>query len=121
MERYGMGSRTPNCSLICAARAKYSSDFSYKISFGFNYNYTELSYPSAPVEADTALWDAALWDVSTWPSSQKRIASTQWRSTNGHGFAAAPVLQMAMGTATAPNIEFISADLLYETGTIVSS
>ena len=98
-----------------------ATDFSYKISFGFNYNYTELSYPSAPVEADTALWDAALWDVSTWPSSQKRIASTQWRSTNGHGFAAAPVLQMAMGTATAPNIEFISADLLYETGTIVSS
>jgi hypothetical protein len=118
-ERLG-GPAQEKAALQCRGTWRATTSFNYKISFGFNYSYKELAYPTVPAETTTDLWDVGLWDVALWDAGGVEHIETEWRSVYGHGFAVAPVVQVACGTTTVPKIEFISADLLYETGALVT-
>ena len=97
-----------------------STTFRYKISFGFDYEYTLPSYPSSPSVATSDVWDTGLWDQAVWDASGVSRISTEWEGTCGAGFVVAPIIQISAGGTDIPDIELISIDLLYETGTIVT-
>lgn len=115
-----LGGTNEKVAHMCKTTWRASTNFNYKINFAFDYAYKPSAYPSVGEDAATDLWDVGLWDVAVWDASGTEQITTEWQSVNGRGFAVAPMLQTTMGTGTVPDIEFISADLLYETGALVT-
>lgn len=115
-----LGGTNEKVAHMCKTTWRASTNFNYKINFAFDYAYRPSAYPSVGEDNATDLWDVGLWDVAVWDASGTEQITTEWQSVNGRGFAVAPMLQTTMGTGTVPDIEFISADLLYETGALVT-
>jgi hypothetical protein len=96
---------------------KYGTNFNYRLAVSFNYTDTTDVYPAPAANRDNNVWDTGKWDVAKWGGGERyRQAQTDWQSVYGSGFVVAPVVQITMGGARTPEVEFVSFDFLYETG-----
>jgi hypothetical protein len=106
-------------ALMARATFIYTTPFSARIGVAANYAVTLTSYPSAPFDNNTSLWDVAKWDEDVWAGSGSQVFQSQWVSVSGQGFVMAPVIQFTSGTNATPDVEIVSFDIEYETGGIV--
>ena len=64
-------------------------------------------------------WDFAQWDVAQWDASFESSVTKRWNSVAGSGTSVAPQVQITSGSAVAPDAEFLTMDVIYQTGGVV--
>lgn len=107
------------------ARPIIISDTPVVAQFGALTDYREI-LPPPPNTSDvqpTDGWDVSTWDVSVWDASSGdglTATDSQWISVGATGYAHAPVLQMTFGSAAAPSVEYIGADVTVQAGALVA-
>ena len=81
----------------------------------------QVEIPS-PLQADpdvaTNLWGTAVWGQFQWGANGQQQRVSEWRTVYGNGYSLAPGLQITSGRLTAPDVQIISLDLLFEIGRI---
>lgn len=118
-ERLGNVAQEKSCHMARSTWS-YSRRFNYLLTFAGDFSYNLGPYPSAASDNVEDVWDTGLWDVAVWDATGVKKVRKAWRSAAGSGFAIAPVVQINIGNTAVPDIELISIDLLYETGTVIT-
>ncbi|MEI5680501.1 MULTISPECIES: hypothetical protein [unclassified Mesorhizobium] len=116
-----LGNRAAVKTLL-QARATYigSTPFVDKISVSTDYKINLPTAPNAAPDVSLSEWDAGLWDVALWDGEARSSSvRAKWVSIGRTGYAFQYQVQVTGGLTPAPDNEFISLDLLYETGGIV--
>lgn len=105
-----------------AVRATFTAlaPFVPKLSVMANYGETLGAAPSAHGGTIADTWDVGKWDVAKWDSGKAAFITTRWVSVAGLGWAHAPAIQVTCGSATEPDAELVSIELLYEAGTALA-
>jgi hypothetical protein len=95
--------------------------FTPKLSIATNYVENIPSWPSAAAASTTSgIWDTGLWDTAKWDVGASYYnVSTKWVTTPSTGYAHAPVIQVASGSATPPSAELVVIQVTYERGGLV--
>jgi len=118
----GVGAVT---KVVNGLRATFAAvnEFTPQLSMSTNYI---VDFPAVPDAADdpvaaSAVWDVGLWDVATWDSAslspvEAPVTTTGWVSQGKVGETIIPQFQITSDSENRPNIEFLSADVLFETG-----
>jgi hypothetical protein len=99
---------------------KYATDFNYKVTFAFDYDYALGAFPDVAQVTSNDVWDTGVWGTAVWDGTNVTRIATQWQGMGGHGFAVCPMVQVSMGITAVPNVELVSIDLAYEAGNIVA-
>lgn len=76
--------------------------------------------PDASGAVGGSVWGAAIWGTSTWGAPAAKRTFQKWQSINGSGYACAAASQFTIGGISAPQIEMIRTDVMYEMGDAVS-
>ncbi len=101
----------------------HKTPFAAKLSVATDYKDCLVEPPDAiPIDTSTrtaALWDEAIWDVALWDQGTRNRVEAKWVNVAGTGYVLAPQLQITVGSATKPDIELVSMDLIYETGGVL--
>jgi hypothetical protein len=107
---------------VSSARATFlaGTTFRPKVSMSTDYRLKWPVMGQAALSVGGGVWDQGVWDTSTWGAASRTNARTKWAAVNAGGFTVAPQVQILMGGGTAPEIELISMDVLYETGTVIA-
>lgn len=106
-----------------SARATFraSRPFSPLLSIATDYT---TEFPSAPVAAEgveSSLWDEGLWDVALWDSSgSDLVVNMLWQSQQGSGYVMSPQIQVTSGSASAPDCELVSFDIVWREGAFLT-
>lgn len=106
-------------------RAIYKAGTSFRAKESLSANYT-TNFPTAP-SAATVSTTASVWDVDTWDgtliwdaaSTDMISVTSTWKDAARNGFSHSPQVQVVSGSATAPNVELVSIDVIYEAGGVV--
>jgi hypothetical protein len=111
-----------------AMRATFAAgnEFIPQLSISEDYRVAFPSPPNAandPASAaavwDTGLWDTALWDAAALDVNEIPIITTGWVSQGSFGVTLVPQFQITMDSDNRPYIEFLSADVLFELGSVI--
>jgi hypothetical protein len=90
-----------------------SAQTDYKLNFGTPPN-------AATVNPSGDVWDSAEWDVATYDNVAAKETIVKWFSVGRSGFVLAPTMQISHSSTVTPDVEFISADITFETGAVVA-
>lgn len=80
----------------------------------------DVSLPSAPSAVvdpgGSSVWDEGEWDASVWASSPigQKLAFKEWQFTPAQGTMIAPAFQITSGRVSAPDIEIVAQDVVFE-------
>lgn len=94
--------------------------FSPKAGALVDYNTILPVVPSATTGSNVSLWDVSDWDEAVWDATGTSRVTAKWVSIGETGFVVAPYIQITSGDAAAPDIEFVSADVTFTTGEVVT-
>ena len=104
-------------------RAVFRSSVAFAPQAGALVDYG-TTLPAPPSAASTAvassLWDVSSWDVALWDVAGSKRITAKWVSIGETGFVVAPYIQITSGDAGAPDIEFVSADVTFTAGGVVT-
>lgn len=76
-----------------------------------------VSLPTAPDDLSATAanaWGSGVWGTSQWGTAAETATFQQWQSTPGAGYSLAPALQITSGNLTAPAVELVQLDILYD-------
>lgn len=76
--------------------------------------------PDAYADANQSIWGAGVWGTSTWGEPSVKRTFAGWQSTNGAGYTIAPALQITSGNLSAPQVDLVRIDVMFEAGDAVS-
>lgn len=83
-----------------------------------------VNLPTAPDvgsnPSDGNKWDQGLWDQAMWSDEVQVQREGVWKPVSGVGYSISPVVQVSTGSPIPPQVELVSSDLIYQTGSIVT-
>jgi hypothetical protein len=101
-------------------RGRASSMYNLGIACFADYETADgISVVAPSSEEASALWGTAVWGTDTWGGSLSRTAVTEWQGVSSIGTALSPAVRIPSNRGTAPNLEMISLDLMYQEGGVI--
>lgn len=117
-----LGSPTEKSAISVRMIARANNSFTPQLFAVSDYE-VEIPTPlAADADEGTNLWDTGVWGESTWGvAANTKQRRSEWQTAEANGTALAPGLQVSSGRVTAPDVELIRLDLMYEDGEVMSS
>lgn len=100
------------------ARAVYRGnvDLGPVMTGATNFSTAEPALPAAQTDESTNVWGTAVWGTMVWSQGATKIAQSEWQSIAAVGDEFSIWLMATSNRSTAPDIELIGMDYLYEEG-----
>ena len=111
-----------NQKMAVHARFRGRASASYNLGLACFADYQtadSISAVAPSAEETSSIWGTAVWGTDTWGGSSTKIAVTEWAGVTSIGTALAPAVRVPSNRATAPDLEIISLDLVYQEGGII--
>lgn len=105
---------------INSARSNVLSDVNppIKVTVETDYEVSGLTPPPAIPAAQGSIWDTSVWDEAVWDEGANPRVRLRWQGVGKTGFAIAPRLMALAAATTAPSLEIVSLQVLYEAGAV---
>lgn len=106
--------------LLARSSVRAKSRVQVQLSLQADYN---ISLPSPPDDISTvvgSVWGTAEWGSAQWGTEAAKQTFREWQSVPGSGYALAVASQITSGSSSAPDVEFIETELMYDMGDVVS-
>lgn len=82
-----------------------------------------VNLPAAPDDTTSAAantWGTGVWGTAQWGTAASKQTYQSWQSTPGAGYSLAPAAQITSGSLSAPDVELVSVDLMYDLGDVAT-
>lgn len=91
-----------------------------KMSAQYDFDVNLPTPPNSFANSASSVWGGGVWGEAVWAEPVAQSTYGEWQSVNGAGYALAPAGQITSGNLSAPDLDMIRIDAIYEIGDAVS-
>jgi hypothetical protein len=100
-------------------RGRASETYSLGLSAFSDYELGTIDTVAAATEESSSVWGTAIWGTAIWGAGEDKTYISDWQSVSSIGTAISPAVKISSNRLTAPSLECIALDLVFQEGQIL--